>query len=175
MKKVMLGSLEESTCENKETTVTEAEKADELDGQLKSDGSDDKLMHSVLENDAEKIDDGKLLSDSINNGIGSFTPDIMMNQVVSNYKNAERIYGESIIRAFSGYDPGYVEKNVKIPEFQREIKENIKDKTDELRKEGLIDKDGVPTEKGIELASLSMYAEELDNMEAKGILGDKKT
>ena len=38
---------------------------------------EDKLMNTVLESDEEAIDDGKVITESINRGIGCFTPDIM--------------------------------------------------------------------------------------------------
>lgn len=175
MNRVVHFDTEQTDSEDAQANIDEAEEADELDGKLKPESSQEKLMRSVLENDKEHIEEGKLLSDSINKGMGSFTPDLMIEQMVKNYSNAERLFGESIIRAFTGYDPDYVKKNIKIPEFQRQIKENINEKTQHMKEEGYIDKEGIITDSGIEIASLALYAEELQDLETKGFLGERKT
>jgi Mg-chelatase subunit ChlD len=159
--------------EVKNVSVDHTEKIEELSGKLQFNSMDDKLMHSVLENDQEAIEDGKLISDSINQGIGSFTPNMMFEQMVQNYKQAKQIFGESFIRKITGIDPGNIERNIKVPEFQRMLKEKIKEKVEELKDKNLINEDGVIQEKGIELASLILYTEELDHIVAKGIIGEK--
>lgn len=130
-------------------------------------------MHSVLENDKQTIDEGKIIEDSLNRGIGAFTPDIMFEQITKNYTLAKQIFGESLIKQFSGYDPDYVEKNVGIPEFRKELKKKIEEKIDKLKKDNIIDKDGIITDKGIELASVILYVQELDNIVPKGIHGER--
>jgi len=153
--------------------LKELSKAEELSGKLAFQQLEDKLMHSVLENDKKVIDSGKLISDAINQGMSSFSPDLMFEQLVKNYTLAKQIYGESIIRLVSGYEPDYVKKNVGIPEFQKELKEKIQQKIEELKEEGFLSKDNSVSEKGIELASLVLYFEELDKIVPKGIMGEK--
>ncbi|MFH1064861.1 MAG: VWA domain-containing protein [Candidatus Woesearchaeota archaeon] len=145
----------------------------EMDGKLKLDNVDDKLMHSVLENDQEVIDEGMVIEEAINRGIGSFSPDMMFEKLVKNYTMAKSIFGEALIRAISGYDPEYLDKNIGIPEFQRELKKRIEEKLDRFKKDGIIDKQGIITDKGIELASLIMCIQELDNIVPKGISGER--
>ncbi len=101
--------------------VKEFSKAEELTGKLAFQQLEDKFMHSVLENDKKIIDSGKLISDAINQGMSSFSPDLMFEQLVKSYTIAKHIYGESIIRLVSGYEPDYVKKNIGIPEFQKEL------------------------------------------------------
>ena len=96
--------------------------------------------------------------------MSSFSPDLMFEQLVKSYTIAKHVYGESIIRLVSGYEPDYVKKNIGIPEFQRELKENIQQKIDELKQEGMLNRDDSLSEKGIELASLVLYFEELDKI-----------
>lgn len=158
---------------SEDVELKEFSKAEELSGKLAFQQLEDKLMHSVLENDKKTIDSGKLISDAINQGMSSFTPDLMFEQLVKNYTLAKQIYGESIIRLVSGYEPDYVKKNIGIPEFQRELKEKIQEKIKELKDEGLVEKDNSLSEKGIELASLVLYFEELDKIVPKGIVGEK--
>lgn len=158
--------------------LKEISKAEQLDGKLSFQQLEDKFMHSVLENDKKVIDSGKLISDAINYGMSSFSPDLMFEQLVKSYTLAKQLYGESIIRIVSGYEPDYIKKNIGIPEFQRELKEKIQEKIQELKDEGLVNKDDTLSEKGIELASLVLYFEELDKIVPKGVIGEnisKKT
>ena len=156
-----------------ETEIKEASEAEELTGGLKRQSEEDKLMNSVLENDKEIVDDGRLIKDAINQGIGSFTPNLLFEQIVKNYSIAEQIYGESLIKLLSGYNPGYIKRNINIPEFQRELRKQIEEKIEQLKDKGLLEKDGFITGRGIELASLILYTEELDNIIPKGIFGEK--
>ena len=153
--------------------LKEISKADELSGKLAFQQLEDKFMHSVLENDKKTIDNGKLISDAVNQGMSSFTPDLMFEQLVKNYTIAKQIYGESIIRLISGYEPDYIKKNIGVPEFQRELKQKIQEKIQELKDEGLVGTDYSISEKGIELASLVLYFQELDKIIPKGIIGGK--
>ncbi|MFH1073008.1 MAG: vWA domain-containing protein [Nanoarchaeota archaeon] len=152
--------------------VKQASEIDELKGKLSSQVEEDKLMHAVLEADKDVIDDGKLISDSISQGLGSFTPDLLFESIVKDFKNAKKLYGESILRELSGYDPEYIEKNIPIPEFRRELKKKIIKSTEQLKEKGLIDKEGNITDLGLKLSSLVLYIEELDRMVLKGI-GEK--
>ena len=153
--------------------LKELSKAEELHGKLAFQQLEDKFMHSVLENDKKVIDSGKLISDAINQGMSSFSPDLMFEQLVKNYTLAKQIYGESIIRLVSGYEPDYIKKNIGIPEFQRELKDKIQEKIQQLKDDGFVEKDNSLSEKGIELASLVMYFEELDKIVPKGMIGEK--
>ena len=153
--------------------VKQLSRAEELSGKLAFQQLEDKFMHSVLENDKKVIDSGKLISDAINQGMSSFSPDLMFEQLVKSYQLAKQIYGESIIRLVSGYEPDYIKKNIGIPEFQKELKEKIQQKIEELKEEGFLLKDNSLSEKGVELASLVLYFEELDKIVPKGIIGEK--
>ena len=157
---------------DKHVPVDEKENIDELKGKMTK-SSEEKMMNSVMENDKDTIDKGKLIQESINNGLGAFTPDMMYSELVSDYNLTKKLYGEKIIRLLYGYDPNYIEKNLNIPEFQKVLKENAKQNVERLKKEGLIDKDGNITDSGYELASLVLYAEEVDNITPKGIYGTR--
>ncbi len=158
---------------DRQQDISEKDFVEELTGKLSSQQEEKKLMHSVLENDKDAIDKGKLLRDSINQGLNSFTPDLMYQQMVRNYSMAEHIYGPSLLKLATGYNPDYIKKNITIPEFQRELKFKIEKTTEKLKEDGLLSKDGFITEKGIELASLVMYFEELDKITPKGLFGEK--
>ena len=159
--------------EEEKTEIKELSEVEELKGKLTKQSEENKLMHSVLENDEETIDDGKTIKEALNQGIGSFTPDLMFEQLVKNFSIAKQIYGPSLIRQLSGYDKNYISRNIKIPEFQKELKKRIENNIEKLKDNKLIEKDGTISDKGIELASLILYTEELDNLIPKGILGEK--
>ncbi|MBR9675513.1 VWA domain-containing protein [Candidatus Woesearchaeota archaeon] len=168
-------SLEEDdlVLDKKTSLGRDFSKSQEASGKLNQQNEEDKLMRSVLENDKDSIEKGELLTESINNGVGSFNPDVLFDKLVKDYKQAKKIVGESFIRALTGYDPSYVEKNVMIPEFRRELQKRIDKKVNELKKKKLVDKDGGVTEKGYFLASLVMYTQELDNLKTSGLLGER--
>jgi len=158
---------------NTSAEIDSVSKINEEKGKLSSDFSYDKLMHSVFDNDKRKIEQGKLINQAINIGMSSFTPDMMFEELVKDYSLAKNILGEKIIRQLSGYNSSYIQKNIRIPEFQRELLKRITKNIDLLKKENLLDKDNSFTEKAIELASLILYFEELDRLVPKGILGEK--
>lgn len=157
--------------EDRKTKIAELSKAEELTGKLKP--SDEKLMRSVLESDKQTIDKGKLIESALDRGINAFTPDLMFEQLVSDYKLAEQIYGERILRQLFGYEADYIERNLKIPEFKRLLRQKLEENLKRLSDERIIDNKFSITEKGIELASLVMYTEELDNIIPKGSFGER--
>ncbi len=115
-----------------------------------------------------------LLDAALNQGLFAFNSEMMFENIVRDYNNAERMYGESFLRFASGYDNNAIKKNIKFPEFQRELKNNLEQQEQELKDEDLIDEKGSITDKGFSLASMIMYMQELDDLRAKG-LGEKKT
>ncbi|MBW2984621.1 VWA domain-containing protein [Candidatus Woesearchaeota archaeon] len=159
--------------DSRQTKVEKLTDITELSGKLSKGKVGDKLMHSVLENDKKTVKDGKLIREAINQGLSVFTPDMMMEQLVKNFSMAKNIYGETILRLLANYEPGYIEKNIKIPEFQKEIRKNIEENIDKLKDDKLIDSRGNILDKGVELASLILYTEELSSLMPKGILGEK--
>ena len=159
--------------QQKKTTVKDLEEIEELSGKLDFQAVDNKLMHSVLENDQSIIDNAKIIKESYNQSPFSFTPDLLFEQLVKNYKLAKQIMGERLLRQLTGYDPSYIENNVRIPEFQRDLKKKIEEKIQQLKDEGFLDKKGNITEKGLEVAALSLYIEELDSLDSYGMLGEK--
>jgi len=173
-KRVVIPSIEETqNAEDVQRIIPELDLIKEQKGALKP-TDEEKLMHSILEDDKEKISDGKLISESINQGIGSLTPEMILENLVRDYKLAKKLYGETIIRELTGYSPNYVEKNIAIPEFKRELNKKITDKINDLKDQGFLNKDGTITDKGLTLSSLVLYVEELDHLMPKGF-GEKKS
>lgn len=150
------------------------EEAEKIDGKTSSDPDEERLMRSVMEHDDQEIKDGKLVSESVDYNINSFQPDLMFENLVKNYQNAKRIFGPTMIRELTGYDDRFVEKNIKIPEFQSELKNRIQQSVEELKKKRMIDDQGRVTKEGIKLSALVRYTEELDKLETTGLGKQKK-
>ena len=143
---------------------------EELSGEL-SKSDEQKLMSSLIEGDKESLDESKLINESINQGLNSFTPDAIFENLIKDYKTARNIYGKSFLRHITDEDEASLERNIKIPEFQRKIKNVIDKKIGQLKEKRLIDKELKLTERGYSLASIKLYLYELNNMRAKGIIG----
>ncbi|MFC1648534.1 VWA domain-containing protein [Nanoarchaeota archaeon] len=154
------------------TKVAETSQIQEIKGSMSSDPGD-KLMHSVLQGGKDEIEHGRVIAESINQGISSFMPDTIFRNLVNNYRLAENLYGETLIRKLTGYDPRYVKKNINIPEFQNQLIENIEGSVKEMKEKGLLDKQGEVTDDAIKISSLVMYMEELDRLQLKGF-GEKR-
>ena len=170
---MITGSDEYADYKQGKEKVSKVEPIEELSGKLAKQKEENKLMHSVLENDKDVIDNGKLLSEGINQNLSSFVPDLIYKNLVNDFKLAKQLYGEFIVRKLTGYDPGFIEKNIKIPEFKEEIRQNIEDNIKKLKEDKLINKDGEVTDTGIRLSSIILYTEELDRLRIRG-LGEKK-
>jgi Mg-chelatase subunit ChlD len=168
MKEMMQGNRDQF-----EIKGDDFEDLEDIEGSMSKNEIEDGLLNSLAQNDTKSKDDGKLIGESFNQGISSFNPDIMFESIVNNYSMAEKIYGETLIRLISGYNSDYIKKNINIPEFKRELKKKISDKVDEMKEDKLLTRDYGIAEKGLQLASLLMYVEELDNIIPKGILGEK--
>jgi len=154
-----------------EGQVAEINQVEEAQGKLAMQFAEDKLMHSVIAADKTTIENGKLISESFNQSIGSFVPDMIFANIVKNFSIAKQLYGKTMLRILTGYEPEYIQKNMGIPEFRKELQKAITEKIEELRKQGLVDDSGQVEQKGIELASLVLYVEEIDHIMPKGTFG----
>ncbi|MBI1970201.1 VWA domain-containing protein [Candidatus Woesearchaeota archaeon] len=166
MKRVMIPNYAEPV-------VSTSDTVDELSGKLGFQDLDDKFMHSVLENDKSVIEDGKLIENAINQGIGAFTPDLLFEQLVENYSLTEKTLGKTLLRQLFGYDPDYLRKNIKIPEFKRLLRQRLEKTLHHLKQKKLLDDHYFLSNAAYELASLVMYVEEIDHIVPKGIQGER--
>ncbi len=147
--------------------VIAEEKIKEHEGFLEN-TKEEKLMHSVIENDKDTIENGKIVSEMVDYGLRKINSSLLYENLIENYRNAEKLYGETLIREVTGYSPDYIKKNISIPEFRRELKNKIKDKIEQLKENELIDKKGDITEHGLKNASIVLCIEELDDLFTRG-------
>jgi Mg-chelatase subunit ChlD len=156
-----------------EGQVKDIERAEQAQGKLATQFMEEKLMHSVLEADKTALDKGKLVQESFNRSVGTFVPDMIMANMAKNFSIARQLYGDTMLRLLTGYDPNYIQKNLGIPEFRKELQRAITERIERMKQEGLLDDSGEVAQKGVELASLVLYVEELDHIIPKGLLGQK--
>lgn len=166
------GTLSAGEKPSAETHIAEIKPVTELTGKLQSDLRMERLMRSVLENDADLIEQGNLIEAALDGGIGSFSADLMFENIVKDFWLARQLYGAKLIKLLTGYESDYVEKNIRIPEFKKELKERIKEKIKKLGQHRLVSKDGTISESGIDVAAVVLYAEELDRLISKNTWGE---
>lgn len=151
-----------------EKDVEQFSEIEHVDGSLERQDDEDKISNTVTSANKDEIDEGRLIAESLNHGIRSFNPDIMFRNLVNNYQRADRLYGETVIRELTGYNPNFVQKNVNIPEFRKELKHSIASRVDQLKEQQLVDDEGTITDDAINLSSVIMYLEELDKLVLRG-------
>jgi len=134
-----------------------------------SENIDSGFSHSLIENDKKTINEGRLLEAASSYGLNSFNPDLMLNALTEDYQNIENIYGETILRYLTGYDPSALKKNIKFPEFRNELKKKILKTIEDMKDENLLNDDCSISERGYELAALTLYMDELDDLTSKGL------
>lgn len=152
--------------------VKETSAIEQAEGKLHKQYAEDKLMNSVLAGDKQTLDHAELVQEATNRGVGAFTPDMMFSNMVNNFSIAKQLYGEKLIQLLSGYNPNYIEKNLKIPEFRRELKQALENKYVELNQEKILNRDGTFTARAAELGRLSLLFE-LDRSLMKDTMGEK--
>lgn len=158
-----------------EGDVAQVDSAEQADGKLATQFLEEKLMHSVIEADKTVLDQGKLIEEAFNHSVGSFVPDMIMANMVKNFSITRQLYGDTMLRLLTGYDPNYIQKNLRIPEFQKELQQAITERIERMKNEGLLDDDGTIAQKGVELASIVLYVEELDHIIPHGLLGQQQS
>ncbi len=88
----------------------------------------------------------------------------LFEDIVNNFKLSKRKLGARFIEKLTGYSEEYIKRNIRLPEFKKELKQKIDKKIEELKKEELIDKDGALTDKSIKLAAVELLREEVDKL-----------
>ncbi|MFW6046407.1 MAG: vWA domain-containing protein [Candidatus Woesearchaeota archaeon] len=114
-------------------------------------------VSSLTDSEDQRKEKGQVVNEMINQGF-PFIPDVMFENIVDNYDQAVETYGETIIRIVSGYSPGYIKKNINIPEFQRELKKRLDEKKKELKD---VQNGNKFKEEYIEVAAKVLIVEEL--------------
>ena len=155
-----------------EQEIKEISQGEVAEGKLHKQYVEDKLMNSVLAMDKTTIEHAELIHEATNRSIGAFTPSLLFSQMVKNFSITKQLLGEKLIRLLTGYNPEYIEKNLKIPEFRKELKQTIEENISKLKDDKLLDEEGVITSKGAELGAI-VLVKELDKFITKDKIGEK--
>jgi Mg-chelatase subunit ChlD len=147
---------------------TESLETEELKGRL---SKGNQILNSLLEEKEDVITSARLIGSAQNQGISSFSANIS-EQLIKNFSIAKNIYGKTLIRELTGYNIPDIEKNIKIPEFQKLLSSNIKNKIDELKEQSVISNEGDINETGKLLSAILLFKEELDKLIPQGLLGE---
>lgn len=158
---------------DEEADVSEFAETEELSGKPGRDPEKEGLMNTVLEGGDDEIDLGNMVMDSVDNGLSMFTPELVMEKLVKDYREADELFGDSLVRQLTGYSADYVQKNLNIPEFKRHLEDQVKQNIDGLKDDGILSKRGELTEEAMELAAVVLAVEELDHLTAKGLIGQR--
>jgi len=105
--------------------------------------------------------DAMLIEEMTSQGLSNFNPDLFFQNLTSQYKNAEQIYGKKLISLATGMDSEYVKRNIRIPEFAEMLKKKLRDKEKHLEREGLIE-DSEFTKSFYDTAAKIMLSEEYE-------------
>jgi len=117
---------------------------------------------------------GELIAEAMNRGMLNFTPEMIFEKMVSNYKLAEQLLGKNIIREISDFSNDYIEKNIRIPEFQKEILKRINKNIEELKRDGFLDKESMINDSGIELSLIEDYLKNLEKSKLLPSSGERQ-
>ena len=156
-----------------ETDVNEFAEGEELSGSPGRDPDKEGLMNTVLEGGEEAIDLGNMVMEAVNDGWSMFTPELVMEKLVKDYREAKELFGDTLVRQLTGYSADYVQKNMNIPEFKRHLEDQVKQNIDGLQDQGILSKSGELTEEALELSAVSLAVEELDHLTAQGLIGKR--
>ncbi len=152
--------------------IKDISQGESAEGKLHKQYVEDKLMNSVLASDKTTIEHAELIQEATNRSIGAFTPSLLFSQMVKNFSITKHLLGEKLIRLLTGYDPSYIEKNIKIPEFRKELQHAIDENISKLKDDKLLDEEGLITDKGAELGAM-VLVKELDKFITKDKIGEK--
>ncbi len=152
--------------------VKDISQGESAEGKLHKQYVEDKLMNSVLASDKKTVEHAETIHEATNRGIGAFTPDMLFASMTKNFSIAKQLLGEKLIKLISGYDPNYIEKNLKIPEFRRELQKAIYENIESMKDDQILDNEGMITSKGTELSAI-VLVKELDKFVTKDRTGEK--
>lgn len=144
---------------------SEVEKATGLGGDV---------LSSLKKKEKKSVEQGLFLNEAFNQGLASFNPDLLYEHIVKSYSSAKNLLGPKLLRFLSGYSGSFLEKNIKIPEFRKELKNKIESNIDQLKQDGFLDKQGMINKQGVDLASVTLAVQELDKLAEIGLFGSKK-
>jgi len=106
----------------------------------------------------------KLFSEMYARGLNNFIPDFIFKNIVSNYQNARKLYGETFLRVITGYDPNQLKRDIRFKEIQEKIRQRLRDMKKYFESKGLINSQGNLTDEAMKLGILYLIEDELNKL-----------
>ncbi len=130
---------------------------------------------SILTTPIEEDKKGTIVKEMITKGLDKMFPDIMFSHIVNNYKEAEKLYGETLLTEVLEEDWSRAKKNVKIPEYQQHVKKKIEKFFKYAKKEKIIDKHGKVDKELCKKLFASVYCEQELMLNSKNTFEEHKS
>lgn len=130
-----------------------------------------RALAEQLLSDPELEADGRLLLEAFNAGLFCIDPGAITAQLTANFGLAGQLYGESFLRELTGRELGWIEKNMPLPEFRRELAAKLEARIMRLVRSGLLNKDGTVARPALELSALVLACQELGGYAVRDLAG----
>ena len=118
-------------------------KAFDTEETIESKSGSDKGAYRPSESEKSEREEGMLVEELAAQGIGHFNADVFFENLTRDYRGAKELYGERLISLATGESSEYVQRNIRIPEFEHALREKLKKQKRELEKKGLVRNDSL--------------------------------
>lgn len=138
-------------------------KAFQPDDTIDSKSGSEKGAYRPSESEKTEREEGMLVEELAAQGLGHFNPDLFFENLASDFRSAKEIYGERLISLATGESAEYVERNIRIPEFEKELREKLKKHKRALEKRGLVKADSL-TQAAYTMAAQNFLSDALEQL-----------
>lgn len=130
---------------------------------IDSKSGSEKGAYRPSESEKTEREQGMLIEEMAAQGIGHFNPDLFFENLTNDYRSAKELYGERLISLATGESAEYVQRNIRIPEFEHALREKLRKQKRELEKRGLIKNDSL-TEAAYVMAAENFLSDALEQL-----------
>ena len=138
-------------------------KAFDTEDTIDSKSGSEKGAYRPSESERTEREEGMLVEELAAQGMGHFNPDLFFENLTSDYRSAKELYGERLISLATGESAEYVQRNIRIPEFEKALREKLKKQKRELEKRGLVKGDSL-TEAAYTMAAQNFLSDALEQL-----------
>lgn len=114
----------------------------------------EQLLEEVLSGvgPPDSSDSSNVVMNMINHGVQVLNADFIAKMLITNLGAAEKYLGKKTIYSLTNLGAADIRKRERKMEYINELKQKIEQKISEMKKKGLLDEEGKPTETGFQLA-----------------------
>ncbi len=131
------------------------------------------LLNSFTKKNLPLHQQAELITESINHNLGSFVPDILIESLVNNFSLTQKQLGPRLLKLLTGYSSHYLQKNIYLPEFQRQLKEVLQEKFSLLQQQDILESSGSFTPLAFDLSAFFLLEQELDSLFVRSDFGQQ--